>query len=231
MSARLDRINQGYQEQQNLANYWAGKNAQKQHEAHKVMQDLVRLRNEEVARMNASSGGGGGGHHHAPAASPPRAAPPPRGQDKTDAGVKIPDVVVSTYDYSQATIEELEKLYFQNVGGTEILTVARHDNVNGQEVPLSYLDNLKQLNTEFNPLNILTTENIYNHFNRFAIDMTQKIDSVNQAVTVDEEGTNIVITLDEIQADEYVQIQVANVANDTEFGNGVVWRNYYGEVK
>jgi Leucine-rich repeat (LRR) protein len=231
MSARLDRINQGYQEQQNLANYWAGKNAQKQHEAHKVMQDLVRLRNEEVARMNASSGGGGGGHHHAPAASPPRAAPPPRGQDKTDAGVKIPDVVVSTYDYSQATIEELEKLYFQNVGGTEILTVARHDNVNGQEVPLSYLDNLKQLNTEFNPLNILTTENIYNHFNRFAIDMTQRIDSVNQAVTVDEEGTNIVITLDEIQADEYVQIQVANVANDTDFGDGVVWRNYYGEVK
>ena len=61
--------------------------------------------------------------------------------------------------------------------------------------------------------------------------MTQKIDSVNQAVTVDEEGTNIVITLDEIQADEYVQIQVANVANDTDFGDGVVWRNYYGEVK
>ena len=172
--------------------------------------------------------------HHAPAASPPAPAvvvTPRLGQDKTNAGVKIPDVVVSTYDYSQATIEELEKLYFQNVGGTEILTVARHDNVNGQEVPLSYLDNLKQLNTEFNPLNILTTENIYNHFNRFAIDMTQRIDSVNQAVTVDEEGTNIVITLDEIQADEYVQIQVANVANDTDFGDGVLWRNYYGEVK
>ena len=169
-------------------------------------------------------------HHHAPAAAP-YVAPYVPGQSKTDAGVKIPDVVVSTYDYSQATIEELEKLYFQNVGGTEILTVARHDNVNGQEVPLSYLDNLKQLNTEFNPLNILTTENIYNHFNRFAIDMTQRIDSVNQAVTVDEEGKNIVITLDEIQADEYVQIQVANVANDTDFGDGVVWRNYYGEVK
>lgn len=166
----------------------------------------------------------------APAASPPRVVVV-KGQSKTDAGVKIPDVVVSTYDYSQATVEELEKLYFQNVGGTEILTVARHDNVNGQEVPLSYLDNLKELNTEFNPLNILTTENIYNHFNRFAIDMTQRIDSVNQAVAVDEEASNIVITLDEIQADEYVQIQVANVANDTEFGNGIVWRNYYGEIK
>ena len=174
-------------------------------------------------------------HHHAPApaASPPRAAVVvvEKGQNKTNAGVKIPDVVVSTYDYSQATIEELEKLYFQNVGGTEILTVARHDNVNGQEVPLSYLDNLKELNTEFNPLNILTTENIYNHFNRFAIDMTQRIDSVNQAVAVDEEASNIVITLDEIQADEYVQIQVANVANDTEFGDGIVWRKYYGEIK
>ena len=197
-------------------------------------QAAVRFREDAIARYNAANTPAPS-HHHAPAASPPRAAvaaTPRRGQDaSTTDAVKIPDVVVSTYDYSQATIEELEKLYFQNVGGTEILTVARHDNVNGQEVPLSYLDNLKQLNTEFNPLNILTTENIYNHFNRFAIDMTQRIDSVNQAVTVDEEGTNIVITLDEIQADEYVQIQVANVANDTEFGNGVVWRNYYGEVK
>jgi len=223
----LENIDAAYQNAANAAASWAGVNAQAQHDAHKVMQQLVADRDAYLA----SQSGGGGGHHHAPAASPPRAAPPPPGQNKTDAGVKIPDVVVSTYDYSQATIEELEKLYFQNVGGTEILTVARHDNVNGQEVPLSYLDNLKQLNTEFNPLNILTTENIYNHFNRFAIDMTQRIDSVNQAVTVDEEGTNIVITLDEIQADEYVQIQVANVANDTDFGDGVVWRNYYGEVK
>ena len=195
-------------------------------------QAAVKFREDAIARYNAANAPAPS-HHHAPAASPPAAAVVVRrGQDaSTTDAVKIPDVVVSTYDYSQATIEELEKLYFQNVGGTEILTVARHDNVNGQEVPLSYLDNLKQLNTEFNPLNILTTENIYNHFNRFAIDMTQRIDSVNQAVTVDEEGTNIVITLDEIQADEYVQIQVANVANDTDFGDGVVWRNYYGEVK
>ena len=195
-------------------------------------QAAVRARDDAISRYRAANSGSGRGGGGAPAASPPRAAVVvEKGQSKTNAGVKIPDVVVSTYDYSQATIEELEKLYFQNVGGTEILTVARHDNVNGQEVPLSYLDNLKELNTEFNPLNILTTENIYNHFNRFAIDMTQRIDSVNQAVAVDEEASNIVITLDEIQADEYVQIQVANVANDTEFGDGIVWRNYYGEIK
>ena len=225
----LENIDSAYQNAANAAASWAGVNAQAQHDAHKVMQKLVADRDAYLASQR---GGGGGGGAPSPAASPPRAAVVvEKGQNKTNAGVKIPDVVVSTYDYSQATIEELEKLYFQNVGGTEILTVARHDNVNGQEVPLSYLDNLKELNTEFNPLNILTTENIYNHFNRFAIDMTQRIDSVNQAVAVDEEASNIVITLDEIQADEYVQIQVANVANDTEFGDGIVWRNYYGEIK
>ena len=223
----LENIDAAYQNAANAAASWAGVNAQAQHDAHKVMQKLVADRDAYLA----SQSGGGGGHHHAPAASPPRAAPPPPGQNKTDAGVKIPDVVVSTYDYSQATIEELEKLYFQNIGGTEILTVARHDNVGGEDVTYALVDNLKELNTEFNPLNILTTESIHKHFNRFAIDMTQRIDSINQAIYVNEEEPMLMVYLYDIKPDEYVQIQVANVANDADFGDGVVWRNYYGEVK
>ncbi len=57
----LENIDRGYQEQANLAAYWAGKDAQKQHEAHKVMQDLVNLRNQHIANQQPSGGGGGGG--------------------------------------------------------------------------------------------------------------------------------------------------------------------------
>ena len=52
----LENIDRGYQEQANLAAYWAGKDAQKQHEAHKTMQELVNLRNQHLANQQPSAG-------------------------------------------------------------------------------------------------------------------------------------------------------------------------------
>ena len=171
-----------------------------------------------------------------PPASPPPApsvaAQPRKGQTAVNLEVvKIADANIVTYDYEQSSIEELEKMYFQNIGGTEILTVARHDNVGGEETSYALVDNLKELNAQFNPLNILTTESIHKHFNRFAIDMTQRIGSINQAIYSDEETPMLVVYLYDIKPDEYVQIQVAENAEDFEFGEGVEFRNYYGEVK
>jgi hypothetical protein len=196
-----------------------------------TQRDAVASREDAIRRYNAANAPA-----PAPAASPsptPAIAPKPKpGQTTANVDVvKIADANIVTYDYEQSSIEELEKLYFQNIGGTEILTVARHDNVGGEDVTYALVDNLKELNTEFNPLNILTTESIHKHFNRFAIDMTQRIDSINQAIYVNEEEPMLMVYLYDIKPDEYVQIQVANVANDTDFGDGVVWRNYYGEVK
>ena len=232
MSARLDRINQGYQEYANVANYWAGKNAQKQHEAHIVMQDLVRLRNEEVARINASqpSGGGGGG---GPAPAPYVPPPPPPGQNQVNyTPVKIPDAEVVAFRQDQVSADALQKLYFEDVGGTEILAVARHDTVGGETVATAPIANLEDIKLQFNPLNILSSINTNELFNQFAIDMSARVWDTNDSVYgeaewiagVDEDGfaTNtlkgyIVVDIDDLKADEYIQVQVAgnNVDYDT----------------
>ena len=232
MSARLDRINQGYQEYANVANYWAGKNAQKQHEAHIVMQDLVRLRNEEVARINASqpSGGGGGG---GPAPAPYVPPPPPPGQNQVNyTPVKIPDAEVVAFRQDQVSADALQKLYFEDVGGTEILAVARHDTVGGETVATAPIANLEDIKLQFNPLNILSSINTNELFNQFAIDMSARVWDTNDSVYgeaewiagVDEDGfeTNtlkgyIVVGVDDLKADEYIQVQVAgnNVDYDT----------------
>ena len=224
MSARLDRINQGYQEYANVANYWAGKNAQKQHEAHKVMQDLVRLRNEEVARINASqpSGGGGGG---GPAPAPYVPPPPPPGQDSVNyTPVKIPDAEVVVFLQDQVSADALQKLYFEDVGGTEILAVARHDTVGGEPVATTPIANAEDILSKFNPLNILTSTNMSELFNQFAIDMSTHIKNLYTAIgiqeeteiQVDEDGNEVSVSvnylyiqLDDLAPDEYVQVQVA----------------------
>ena len=227
----LENIDRGYQEQANLAAYWAGKDAQKQHEAHKVMQDLVNLRNQHIAAQQPS--GGGGGHPPAPAPAPYVPPPPPPGQDSVNyTPVKIPDAEVVVFLQDQVSADALEKLYFEDVGGTEILAVARHDTVGGEPVATAPIANLEDIKLQFNPLNILSSINSNELFNQFAIDMSARVWDTNDSVYgeaewiegVDEDGiaTNtlkgyIVVSVDDLKADEYIQVQVAgnNVDYDT----------------
>jgi hypothetical protein len=222
MSARLDRINQGYQEQQNIANYWAGKNAQKQHEAHKVMQDLVRLRNEEVARMNAARAPAPQPHHHPP---PPAPSPPPPKKTQKQNQVKVSNVNVVNLTYGQTPVEQMEKLYFQDVGGTEILSVARHDTVGGEPVIHSPVENLQDLSIQFNSLNILMSTKLDTLFAGYGIDINEKIDRNATTVSVEEDTGNMVIEVQDVNKDEYVQIQVASRVEEFGLGANPVWYN------
>ena len=212
----LENIDRGYQEQANLAAYWAGKDAQKQHEAHKVMQDLVNLRDQHISNQQPS-GGGGGGHHHAPAPAPYVPPPPPPGQDSVNyTPVKIPDAEVVVFLQDQVSADALEKLYFEDVGGTEILAVARHDTVGGEPVATAPISNLEDIKLQFNPLNILSSINSNELFNQFAIDMNTHIYDTNNAVYgetmwIDDTSYQkyLVVEVDDLKADEYIQIQVA----------------------
>ena len=209
----LENIDRGYQEQANLAAYWAGKDAQKQHEAHKVMQDLVNLRNQHIAAQQPS--GGGGGHHPAPAPAPYVPPPPPPGQDSVNyTPVKIPDTEVVVFLQDQVSADALEKLYFEDVGGTEILAVARHDTVGGEPVATTPIANLENIQLQFNPLNILTSTKAQQLFNQFAINIDTHLYDSSGAVSLSDDEQWLVIQLDDLKADEYVQIQVSGEGDE-----------------
>ncbi len=164
-------------------------------------------------------------HHHAPAPAPYVPPPPPPGQDQVNyTPVKIPEANVVAFLQEQVGADALEKLYFEDVGGTEILSVARHDTIGGEPVATAPIANIEYILSKFNPLNILTSTNMDELFNQFAIDMSTHVENLYTAigvqveteVRVDEEGnpqefdTNyLYIQLDNLAADEYVQVQVA----------------------
>ncbi len=174
-------------------------------------------------------------YHHptAPAPAPYVPPPPPPGQDSVNyTPVKIPDAEVVVFLQDQVSADALQKLYFEDVGGTEILAVARHDTVGGEPVATSPIANLEDIKLQFNPLNILSSINTNELFNQFAINMSSRVWDTNDSVYgeaewvagVDEDGfsTNtlkgyIIVDIDDLKADEYIQIQVAgnNVDYDT----------------
>ena len=178
-------------------------------------QAAVRARDDAIARYRAANSGGGGGGAPAPrpAAPPP---PPPKGQNTINKAVKVSDdfnVFSTIWTSGQA---DLEKLYFQDIGGTEILSVARHDNINGEEVVYSNISNVKEVQRNFNSLNLMLSNDIKNIFNKFAIDIGRRV--TNWAPTTAEMGTSgvevlsdrVVLYLDDVKPDEYVEFQISN---------------------
>ena len=77
-------------------------------------------------------------------------------------------------------------MYFQDIGGTEILAVARHDTVGGEEVVYTPVDNLKNVKLQFNPLNLMMSTRLDTLFNQFAIDINRKVTNLNVRNTPDE---------------------------------------------
>jgi len=61
------------------------------------------------------------------------------------SGIKIatPDIV--QFDESAIPVDAMTNLLFENIGGQEILGVARNDIVNGQDVSYNLISNLKTL--------------------------------------------------------------------------------------
>jgi len=177
-------------------------------------QAMVQQRIDLVNQYHAANSGGGG---HAPAPAPYVPPPPPPGQDSVNyTPVKIPDAEVVVFLQDQVSADALEKLYFEDVGGTEILAVARHDTVGGEPVATAPISNLEDIKLQFNPLNILSSINSDELFNQFAIDMNTRIYDTNNSVygeTVWTDDTSyqkyLVVEVDDLKADEYIQIQVA----------------------
>jgi len=161
----------------------------------------------------------------APAPAPYVPPPPPPGQNQVNyTPVKIPEANVVAFLQEQVGADALEKLYFEDVGGTEILSVARHDTIGGEPVATAPIVNIEDILSNFNPLNILTSTNTNDFFSQFAIDMSTHVKNLytaigieeNTEVQVDEEGNEqevsvnyLYIQLDNLAADEYVQVQVA----------------------
>ena len=96
------------------------------------------------------------------------------------------------------------------------MAVARHDTVGGEPVATAPISNLEDIKLQFNPLNILSSINTNELFNQFAIDMNTHIYDTNNAVFGETEWIDestyekyLVVEVDDLKADEYIQIQVA----------------------
>lgn len=133
-----------------------------------------------------------------------------------------PDLILFNED--AIPVEQMTDLIFQDIGGQEILSVARNDMVNGQRVLYTPIKNLSSIALIHNPQTIFTFDaGAQSYFQNFAIKFENYVvepgsgtDTDGDTVYVDDEG-NLIVNVTNMSDNEDVDIQI--VARTTLFSD------------
>lgn len=137
------------------------------------------------------------------------------------AAVKIPARDVINIEPQAPQIAEIEKYLFQDIGGTELINLVRHDTVIGLDVRYNIISDLNKINTDFDPSLLLLNQAQYESiFNRYSIKLVSKIpDSTfykenlqlpeNNLLTNSYfDGENLVLEFQNVKSTEVVEIEI-----------------------
>lgn len=112
-------------------------------------------------------------------------------------------------------IEVMTDLIFENIGGQELINIARNDIVNGQEISYSPIKNLISIQQQYNPNNIVSLQSTSDkYFANYSIKLEDKIPNVGSGtngknVYIDETTGDLIIEMVNIASDEQVDLQIA----------------------
>ena len=158
---------------------------------------------------------------------------------KTDNSnsVKIatPDLILQDQEVMSSDI--MTDLIFENIGGHELITISRHDLVNGQKVIYSPIKNLTDLYLQYNPNNVLRLQSSDSFLKSLSLSLEDYIpvcgngyDLVNgvkvpncKSVYIDPITGDLVINLINIKEGVQAEVQVltaAEVFDDTIYSGG-----------
>lgn len=110
--------------------------------------------------------------------------------------------------------QQIVDLLFENISSQELITIARNNNINGQKFYYNPIKNLVDIQSQFNPNNILKLQDTSEqHFEKYPIKLDDKIPNEGNGpngtnIYFDTDGNLIVETINNLP-DEQLEIQIA----------------------
>ena len=140
-----------------------------------------------------------------PILPPPSPPPPPP--------VKTAPIDTILYEEDPVPIEIMADILFENIGGQELINIARNDLVNGQRVIYQPIKNLNSIQQEYNPNNILALQNVSPQiFNNYPIKLEDKIPNVgngpNGSNAYIASNGDLIIEVINLARDEQVEVEI-----------------------
>ena len=111
-------------------------------------------------------------------------------------------------------IEIMSDLIFENIGGQELINIARNDTVNGQTILYQPIKNLTAVQQQYNPNNIVSLQATSNkYFQNFSIKFDEKVPTEGTGpggshVYIDPETGELVVEAVNLAEDEQIEVEI-----------------------
>lgn len=111
-------------------------------------------------------------------------------------------------------IETMTDLIFENIGGQELINIARNDTVNGQRVTYQPIKNLYLIQQEYNPNNIISLQTTSDkYFNNFTIKFENKVPNEGSGpngefIYLEPTTGDLIIDFVNIDSGEIIQVEI-----------------------
>jgi hypothetical protein len=118
------------------------------------------------------------------------------------------------YDDVNTNTDIIVDLLFENIGAHELVNISRNDNINGQRLFYNPIKNLVDIQSQFNPNNILKLQDTSEqYFKKYPIKLDEKIPNQGNGqngsnVYFDSNGNLIIETINNV-TDEQLEVQIA----------------------
>ena len=128
--------------------------------------------------------------------------------------VKTAPIDTVLFNDDEVPIEVMSDLIFEDIGGQELINIARNDIINGQDISYQPIKNLTSLQQQYNPNNILSVQSTSDkYFSNFAIKLENKTPNVGNGpfgsnVYIDPLTGNMVIDAINLETDEQIEIEI-----------------------
>lgn len=123
------------------------------------------------------------------------------------------DVLIDTNDLP---VDLIVKLTLEKIGGLELISLVRHDTVNGQNIVYRPIKNVSQLAIDYNPQNIVKMpDSADSYFKNFAIKLENHIQQETNELPplvayIDPITENVIIETTNIKADYEIEVQMVS---------------------
>jgi hypothetical protein len=143
--------------------------------------------------------------------------------------VKTATKDIILFDDGSVPVDLMADLIFEDIGGQELISIARRDTVNGQKITYQPIKNLSSIEQQYNPNNILNLQATADkYFANFPIKLDDKIPqngggTGGDYVYIDSVTGNLIVEAVNLETDEQIEIQIARSGTiyETDFNEGV----------
>ena len=132
------------------------------------------------------------------------------------------------FNDDSVSIEIMTDLIFEDIGGHELINIARNDIVNGQRVSYTPIKNLGLIQQRYNPNNILSLQlTSEKYFNNFSIKLEEKVPKEGNGIDgsniyFDEATGDLIVETVNMNPDEQLEVQISI--------NGTIYEANFGEI-